>query len=98
LLAATTAIRGSFYSDTIQAICRHPRKPWLLLAAKFGVIYASRDGGRSWKRISHDGWPIRSVTQLIVLPGSPDRLLVLTFLQGVWELPLDSDNLGELAP
>ena len=76
-------------SDTIQAVCRHPRRASQVFAAKFGMIYASADSGRTWKTISPELWPIRSVTQLTILPGSPDRLLVLSRQQGVWELPLD---------
>jgi photosystem II stability/assembly factor-like uncharacterized protein len=76
-------------SDTVQAVCHHPRRASLMYAAKFGMIYASADSGRTWKTISPDRWPIRSVTQLTILPGSPDRLLVLSRQQGVWELPLE---------
>ena len=102
LLAATTsglrasedqgrswhAVRGPLEGDTIQAICRHPRKAAAVFAAKFGVVYASNDAGRTWTSISPDPWPISSVTQLAVLPGTPDRLLVLTLQQGIWEFPM----------
>ena len=83
------SVRGELESDTIQAICRHPYRTNSLYAAKYGMIYASSDAGRSWKRVSPEHWPISSVKQLTVLPGTPDRLLVLTHQQGVWELPLD---------
>jgi photosystem II stability/assembly factor-like uncharacterized protein len=82
------AVRGPLESDTIQAICRHPRKSAVLFAAKFGVIYQSTDGGRSWASMSSQPGPLSSITQLTILPGTPDRLLVLTAQQGVWEMPL----------
>jgi len=82
------SVRGELETDTIQAICRHPRRADSLFAAKYGVIYASIDAGRSWKRISPEAWPVISVKQLTVLMGTPGRLLVLTHQQGVWELPL----------
>lgn len=81
-------IAGDLGTDTIQALCRYPRKPEVLFAAKFGGIFRSLDAGRSWKRISPEAWPVVSVRQLAVLPGSPDRLLVLTQQQGVWNLTL----------
>jgi photosystem II stability/assembly factor-like uncharacterized protein len=81
-------LRGPFANETIQAICRHPRKPSLLFAAKFGEIFASPDAGQSWRRLTPADWSISSVTHLIVVPGRPDRLLVVTLQQGIWELPL----------
>ena len=38
-----------------------------------------------------DGWRPDSVKQLIVVPGSPDRLVVLTPQQGLFALPLDTE-------
>jgi hypothetical protein len=81
-------LRGAFANDTIQAICRHPRLPSLLFAAKFGEVFVSDDAGQSWRRLSPEAWPIRSVTHLLVVPGKPDRLLVVSLQQGVWELAL----------
>lgn len=86
--AAPVSIRG-LGGDTVQAVCHHPWRASLMFAAQFGKIYASDDSGRTWKTISPERWTIRSVAQLTVLPGSPDRLLVLSRQQGVWELPLD---------
>lgn len=78
--------------NTIQARCRHPGRTSVLFAAKYGAVYTSADGGRSWIKLSPDGWPITSVKQLTVIPGSPDRLFVLTHQQGVYLLPLDSST------
>jgi photosystem II stability/assembly factor-like uncharacterized protein len=83
-------VRGDLETGAIQAICRHPRRTALLFAARYGVIYASTDAGRSWRRISAEAWPISSVKQLTVVPGTPDRLLVLTHQQGIWEWPFDT--------
>jgi hypothetical protein len=38
-----------------------------------------------------DGWPVDSIKQVVVAPGDPDRLLVLTPQQGVFALPLDRE-------
>jgi len=88
--ASWDPVRGELETDTVKAICRHPRRPALLFAAKYGIIYGSVDAGRSWRRISSEAWPILSVKQLALLPGTPDRLLALTHQQGVWELLLDA--------
>jgi photosystem II stability/assembly factor-like uncharacterized protein len=87
-------VSGELGTDTINAICRHPERKAELFAAKHGAIYASLDAGHSWRRISPEDWPISSVKQLTILPGSTDRLIVLTQQQGVWSLSLDSDVLG----
>ncbi len=91
--ATWRAVRGEFEKDTIQAICRHPSKPALLFVAKYGVIYTSADAGRSWRSISPAFSPISSVKQLMVVPGTPDQLLILTPQQGVWKLALDPNRL-----
>jgi len=83
--------------NTVQAICHHPDRTSLLFAAAQGVVYASGDGGRSWRRISSNDWPISSIKQMIVVPGSPDRLFVLTQQQGVWAWSLDGGSSPEPA-
>src|SRR5262249_45081523 len=75
--------------NTIQAICRHPVRKSVLFAARYGVIYTSPDGGRSWAILSPEACPAGSVKQMLVVPGVPDRLFVLTPRQGVFMLPLD---------
>ena len=44
--------------NTVQAICRHPGPPSLLFAASYNSIIASADGGRTWRRMATDGWPV----------------------------------------
>ncbi len=103
LLAATSAglmasadlgrswqpVDGPLAGNTIQAICRHPLRPSVIFAARYGLIYSSLDRGRSWTQISPDDWPVCSVKQLVVALADPGRLLVLTHQQGVFVLPLD---------
>jgi photosystem II stability/assembly factor-like uncharacterized protein len=76
--------------NTAHAICRHPFRFSTLFAASHGVIYTSLDAGRSWSRMTAGVAPFRSVRQMVVAPGTPDRLLVLTSQEGVFLLPLDS--------
>lgn len=89
LCGSWQSVRGELGTDTIQAICRHP-SAYALFAAKYGVIYMSVDGGRSWSSMPPLPRSGTSVKQIVVIPGSPDRLLVLTHQQGVWELPLNT--------
>jgi photosystem II stability/assembly factor-like uncharacterized protein len=77
--------------NTVQAICRHPVRSGVLFAANYGHIYRTKDAGRSWSKISPERSPVSSVRQLIVIPGTPDRLIALTRQQGVFMLPLDSE-------
>jgi photosystem II stability/assembly factor-like uncharacterized protein len=85
--ASWHSVPGEFETDSIQALCRHPSRPGMLFAAKYGIVYTSLDSGRSWKKLSPAG-PASSVKQLMILPDMPDKLLVLTQQQGVWELSL----------
>lgn len=88
--ASWHAVQGELGADSVQTLYRHPERPDTLFAAKFGVIYRSTDGGRSWRRISPELWPTKSVRQLLIMPGSPGRLLVLTHQQGLWALDLET--------
>jgi len=90
--ASWHAVRGQLETETVQAVCRRPFGK-SLFAAKYGAIYTSTDDGRSWLKVSPDNWPVTSVRQLLVLPGMPDHLLVLTHQQGVWALELDKQAL-----
>ena len=83
---------GDLGNDTVQSICSHPLRTRELFAAKYGTIYASSDAGGSWTRISMQPETMGPLRHLVVLPGTPDRLLVLTQQAGVWALPLERDN------
>jgi hypothetical protein len=83
---------GPLGAETIQAVSRHPVISSMLFAARYGRIYASIDSGASWTTISPEKWAVDSVKQMIVVPGSPDLLLVLTQRQGVFEFRLDVET------
>jgi hypothetical protein len=86
---AMRLVSGLPEGNTVQAICRDPRRDSALYAASYDSIYASMDAGQTWRKMATDGLPAASIRQLIVARGSPDRLLVLTAQQGVFALPLD---------
>ena len=81
-------VSGLPEGNTVQVICRHPWRDTVLFAASYNTIFTSADAGRSWTRMATRGWPVDSIRQMIVAPGNPDRLLVLTAQQGVFALPL----------
>jgi photosystem II stability/assembly factor-like uncharacterized protein len=88
--ASWRPLGGRFEGNTIQAISRHPIHASSLFVAQHGRIYVSSDTGRSWSPLLPDFTSPMAVTQMLVVPGTPDRLLVLTKNHGVLMLPLAS--------
>jgi photosystem II stability/assembly factor-like uncharacterized protein len=86
--ATWAPVPGSLQGSSISAMCKHPTKAGALFAARYGVIYASDDGGRSWTRLSPEGSPMGAIKQLIAVDGTPDRLFALTQRKGVFRLDL----------
>jgi photosystem II stability/assembly factor-like uncharacterized protein len=81
-------VPGALGESTVRAICRHPTQPGSLFASQYGAIFRSRDDGRSWTPI-REGEPYGdTVSSLLVVPGSPDRLLVVTESRGIYALEL----------
>ncbi len=110
LLAATTAglvrsadggvswqpAEGDLRNNTVQAIAHHPSRDSVYFAAAFGLIYQSDDSGASWRPIGSEGLHLGPITQLVIVPGEPDRLFAMTDTHGVFELdypPLQ--NIGD---
>jgi photosystem II stability/assembly factor-like uncharacterized protein len=85
-------VSGVPAETTVQAICRYPSKDSVLFAASYNSIFTSTDAGRTWRRMAIEGWPAASVKQLLVPRGNPDRLLVLTPQQGVFEVALHPER------
>ncbi|HTS25161.1 MAG TPA: hypothetical protein VMH81_04765 [Bryobacteraceae bacterium] len=83
------AVGGGLDSSTVSAICKHPARPGVLFASRYGAIFASEDDGRTWAPITHPGDEMAVVRELFVAPGVPDRLFALTPVQGVFTLNLE---------
>ena len=83
-------------SSSVSALRQHPTQPETLFVAQYGVVYRSENGGETWARISparmstNEGslTELETIKGLVVLPGSPDRLLALTQSQGTFALSL----------
>jgi hypothetical protein len=82
-------VQGGLPAGTIQAICKDPVRPGILVAAQYDGVYWSQDNGKSWTRISPEG-PRLSIRELAILPEKANRLFALTERQGVFVLPLEA--------
>jgi photosystem II stability/assembly factor-like uncharacterized protein len=81
-------VPGTLGESTVRAICRHPSQPGSLYASQYGAIFRSRDDGRSWTPVREGEAYGDTVSGLLVEPGSPDRLLVVTESRGIYALEL----------
>ncbi len=75
-------------TSSVSALRQHPKRPETLFVAQYGVVYRSENSGETWTRISSDKASGENIKGLVVLPGSPDRLLALTQSQGTFALPI----------
>lgn len=90
--ASWAPMPGSLQGSSISAMCKHPTRADALFAARYGVIYASDDGGRSWTQISPKGSSMGVIKQLVAVDGAPDRLFALTQRKGVFRLDLPTST------
>ena len=81
-------LAGILEGSTVTAICKHPTHPGVLFAAKFGVIFGSKDEGRSWTRLTEESDGTEVITALQVAPEIPDRIFALTRNRGVYSTSL----------
>ncbi len=79
---------GTLQGTSVSALCRHPAQPGVLFASTFGGIFLSRDGGGTWTPFTAGRGHPDDIITLLVLPGSPDRLLALSRSRGVFAIPL----------
>jgi photosystem II stability/assembly factor-like uncharacterized protein len=79
-------VSGELGAISVHAVARDPAAPRTFLAAAFGVVYASIDGGVTWGRLTGRGASIGGIRQLLV-SADPHRLFALTEEHGafVWD-------------
>jgi len=82
-------VPGVLGSSTVTFVCKHPARAGVLFASQYGVIFVSKDDGRSWTQVREGA--LGGVSALLVVPGKPDRLFVLTESRGVYALRLGSE-------
>jgi photosystem II stability/assembly factor-like uncharacterized protein len=82
----------SLGESSVSAVYKHPTRPGVLFAARYGVIFSSADDGQTWLQLTPDGEELPAVRGMVVAPGIPDRLFAITQFQGVYSVPLDSES------
>ena len=73
-------------SDRVVAVEVHPTKPKLIYVATEEAVYKTRDGGRSWKRLSEGLTRVR-VMNLVIDPQLPANVFAGTLADGVYKSP-----------
>jgi photosystem II stability/assembly factor-like uncharacterized protein len=81
-------VPGILEGSTVSAICRHPTRPGTIFASKFGVIFISKDEGRSWTSLAEREDGTEVITELLIVPEIPDRIFALTRNRGVYAISL----------
>jgi photosystem II stability/assembly factor-like uncharacterized protein len=81
-------VPGVLGTSTVSAICKHPSRSGVLFASQYGVVFVSKDNGRSWTKLASGDESGEAFRALLVPPGNPDRLLGLTISRGVYEMVL----------
>jgi len=70
-------------NSRIQALVAHPKEAQTVLAAGDTGLFASRDGGRRWERVSAEG-ELPTIWSLTIDPVDPETLFAGTRPTGVW--------------
>jgi len=83
---------GLLDGSTVTAICKHPTRAGVVFASKFGVIFVSKDEGRSWARLASAEDETEVITELLVAPEIPDRIFALTRSHGIYSIPLTATD------
>ena len=73
-------------SDRVVAVEVHPTKPKLIYVATEEAVYKTRDGGRSWRRLSEGLTRVR-VMNLVIDPQLPANVFAGTLADGVYKSP-----------
>ncbi len=79
---------GLLDGSTVTAICKHPTRAGVLFAAKFGVIFVSKNEGQTWERLTSANDEMEVIKELLVVPEIPDRVFALTRSHGVYSIPI----------
>ncbi len=86
----TWEIVPDLHGKSLRALSLAPSNPRVLVVGALDGIYGSRDGGRSWKRISPENHAeIKNIESLAIDPVNPDVIYA-----GTWHLPWKTEDGG----
>ncbi|HWR54753.1 MAG TPA: hypothetical protein VN428_26835, partial [Bryobacteraceae bacterium] len=90
--ASWSPARGGLNVATISAVVSHPKRAGEALAAQFGTIFYTTDGGLSWRALGNRGRNGAYPSALFVLPGAPQRLFALFPRRGILSISIEPQN------
>jgi photosystem II stability/assembly factor-like uncharacterized protein len=86
----TFTIAAGLEGESVRALALAPSDPRQAVAGTSSGVFASRDGGLSWRRISPEGHPeLRNLESVTVDPRDPRVVYV-----GTWHLPWKTSDGG----
>ena len=86
----TFTIAAGLEGESVRALALAPSDPRQAVAGTLSGVFASRDGGLSWRRISPEGHPeLRNVQSVAIDPRDPRVIYV-----GTWHLPWKTSDGG----
>ena len=86
----TFTIGAGLEGESVRALALAPSDPRQAVAGARSGVFASRDSGLSWRRISPEGHPeLRNVESVVVDPRNPRVIYV-----GTWHLPWKTSDGG----
>jgi photosystem II stability/assembly factor-like uncharacterized protein len=86
----TFTFAAGLEGESVRALALAPSDPRQAVAGTQSGVFASRDGGRSWRRISPEGHPeLRNTESVAIDPRDPRIVYV-----GTWHLPWKTSDGG----
>jgi len=86
----TFTLATSLEGESVRSLALAPSDPRRAVAGALSGVFASRDGGLSWRRISPEGHPeLRNVESVAIDPRDPRVIYV-----GTWHLPWKTSDGG----
>jgi photosystem II stability/assembly factor-like uncharacterized protein len=86
----TFTVAAGIEGESVRALALAPSDPRMAVAGTLSGVFTSRDGGRSWRRISPEGHPeLRNIESVTIDPRDPQVIYV-----GSWHLPWKTHDGG----
>jgi photosystem II stability/assembly factor-like uncharacterized protein len=87
----TFTVLPGISGQAVKALALAPSDPGIVVVGTLSGVFRSRDGGRSWRRISPEGHPeIKNVNSIAIDPADPAVIYA-----GTWHLPWKTTDGGK---